>query len=326
MKVTARDVAKSAETSVSAISRAFRSDSSLSDDVRQRVLRIAAEMGYVIPSQRMAAQGKTRTISLVVGDVVNPFYPSILEAFSSAAMDEGILLNLHVVPQGKSVDSVIAHVLGQRSSAVIVTSATLSSDLAVQCLQKGLPVVLFNRVQINTGLSAVCCDNYAGAQQVVDFLLTKGYQRIAFVGGLRNTSTHLERWRGFEDRMNDAGRPVFRSVSGSFDYDVSFAAVVDLLNDSQPPDAIFCANDIMAMAAIDAAKSQGRSIPHDVAVVGFDDVPMAAWQSYRLTTVRQRVRLMVQDTFKLISQLIEDPAARGTIRITPSVLIERDSA
>ncbi|QCO57675.1 substrate-binding domain-containing protein (plasmid) [Pseudorhodobacter turbinis] len=326
MKVTAKEIALAVGTSVSAVSRAFRPDASLADPLRQKILLAAAEMGYVIPAHRIATQTGMRIVSLVVGDVMNPFYPSILEEFSSAALASGIHLNLHIIPQGKTVDSVIGHVLHQRPHAVIVTSAMLSSELAVQCLQKGLPVVLFNRVQINTALSAVCCDNYAGARQVANLLVNKGYQRIAFVGGIRNTSTHMERWRGFEDRMAEADMPVFKTVSGDFNYDVAFASVRDLLKDGRRPDAVFCANDIMAIAAIDAAKSEGFRIPDDLGVVGFDDTPMAAWRSYRLTTVRQRIRLMVQDTFKLISQLIEDPAAAGTIRITPSVLMERDSA
>ncbi len=325
MKVTAKDVALHAGTSVSAVSRAFRPQSSLSTEMRQRILRTAATMGYTIPAQRLAAKSGSNTISLVVGDVLNPFYPSILEEFASAVLGSGMLLDLHVVPKGESVDSVMAHVFNQRPSAVVVTSATLSSALAEHCMKKGIPVVLFNRVQINTAVSAVCCDNYAGAQQVANHLLSKGYRKIAFVGGVKNTSTHLERWRGFEDRMTQAEMPVFRSVSGQFDYETSFDAVRDLLTNDVPPDAVFCANDIMAFAAIDAAKSIGLCIPDDLAIVGFDDVPMAAWRSYRLTTVRQRIRLMVKDTLTLISQLIEDPGATGTIRITPGHLIERDT-
>ncbi len=326
MKVTAKDVAARAGTSVSAVSRAFRPNASLADGLRERILRVAAETGYITPTQRMAVQSRTKTISLVVGDVLNPFYPSILEEFSGVALRDDILLIVHVIPKGESVDSVMTHVFDLRPMAVVVTSATLSSELAVQCQQRGIPVVLFNRVQINTALSAVCCDNYAGAQQVADLLLSKGYQRIAFVGGVPNTSTHLERWRGFKDRMNQSGKFIFKSASGQFDYDVSLGVVHDLLADRHRPDAIFCANDIMAMAAIDAAKAAGMRIPCDLAVVGFDDVPMAAWQSYRLTTVRQRIRLMVEDTFTLVSQLVDDPVACGTIRMTPGVLIERDSA
>ena len=146
------------------------------------------------------------------------------------------------------------------------------------------------------------------------------------VGGRVNTSTHLERSRGFCDRLAEADIRLTAAISGEFKYDVAFDVVRELLAESGRPDALFCLNDIMALAAIDAARVAGLRVPDDIAVIGFDDIPMASWPSYRLTTVRQPIRRMVADTLELIQAQLLDPEVCGTIRIAPVRLIERDSA
>ena len=171
---------------------------------------------------------------------------------------------------------------------------------------------------------AVCCDNYGGAQQIAERFLTGGRQRIAFMGGRRDTSTHLERMRGFRDRLEDAGRVFAQQLDGEFDYRRAYAAAQEMLARRPLPDAVFCANDIMAIAVLDAARIAGASVPDDLAVVGFDDIPMAAWESYRLTTVRQPLRRMLDQAVDII--LASDGSEEiGDIRILPGELQVRES-
>lgn len=325
MKTTAKDVAARARTSTSAVSRAFRPGSSIDEELRARILKVADEIGYQTPSGSAISQLSTGTISLVVGNLTNPFYPTVLEELSQALLGSGRRLILHVVPDGKDVDSVMQQVLDYRADAAIITSATLSSTLARTCQQKRLPVVLFNRTQPEVGVSAVCCDNFNGGWQVGRRLASDGRQKIAFISGVLDTSTNLERWRGFSAAVDEANATVTARVDGHFAYRSAFDAATKLFNSPGRPDAIFCANDIMALATIDAAKKAGIRVPDDIAIIGFDDIPMAAWQSYRLTTVRQRIHLMIRETLDMIEQITNDPAMSGSVRITPCQLIERDS-
>ncbi|NDV89373.1 substrate-binding domain-containing protein [Aurantimonas aggregata] len=325
MKITAKDVATIASTSTSAVSRAFRPGSSIDEGLRARILRAADEIGYQTPSGAAVSQLSTGTISLVVGDLTNPFYPTVLEELSQALFGTGRRLILHVVPGGKDVDSVMQQVLDYKADAAIITSATLSSTLAKACQQKRFPVVLFNRTQPEIGVSAVCCDNFNGGWQIGSRLTAGGRRKIAFVSGTLDTSTNLERWRGFSSAVEEGGATVAARVDGHFEYGAAFEAAAKLFERPARPDAIFCANDIMALAAIDAAKKAGIRVSEDVAIIGFDDIPMAAWQSYRLTTVRQRIRLMIRETLDMIEQITRDPAMSGSVRITPCQLIERDS-
>lgn len=325
-KVTARTVAERAGVSLAAVSRAFQPDSPLAEDKRTRILRIAEQLGYKTPSGRSFSRVSSGTISLVAGDLSNPFYPVVLEELSLRLHEEGRRLVLHAVPAGASVDLVMQQVLDYRSDAAIVTSATMSSQLARECRKQHLPVILFNRVQPDLQMNAVTCDNYRGGQMVAERLVSRGCRRIGYIAGLRNTSTHLERARGFLDELERHGLRPFCEAEGNFSYSHARDAVLPLLRAAALPDALFCENDIMALAAMDVARMIGLRVPEDLAIIGFDDIPLAGWEAYRLTTVRQPMRQMVAEALQLIDMIKAGQGTNGTIRILPVRLIERDSA
>lgn len=324
-KPTARDVARQVGTSTAAVSRAFRRDAPISKELRERIHRAASELGYLPPGERSLAAMTTGIVTLVAGDLSNPFYPMTADALSQALLARGRRMILHPVPPASDVDLVMRQVLDFRSDAAIVTSATMPSRLARECRRQKMPVVLFNRVQSDAGMTAVTCDNYGGGRLVAQRLVAMGRRRVAMIGGRRDTSTHLERARGFGDALGDAGMSLLASAPGNYQYDVALGAAEALLSRRPVPDAIFCVNDIMALATLDAARARGVAVPDDVAVIGFDDIPMANWASYRLTTVRQPVGRMVAEALDLIDLQLADPGAEGAIRILPVTLIERES-
>lgn len=324
-KMTAADVARAVGTSTAAVSRAFRPGSPISAPLRERILETAHALGYLAPPAQALASLATGTITLVAGDLENPFYPMVANLFSQAIHAQGRRMVLHAVPPRGDVDTVMSQVLDLRSDAAIVTSALMSSRLAQACRRQRMPVVLFNRVQPDAGMTAVTCDNYGGGRLVAERFLTTGRRRIAMIGGRSDTSTHLERARGFRDVLGAAGVPLVASVAGNYDYAASFAAAIELLAAPAPPDALFCVNDLMALAALDAARDLALAVPEDLSVIGFDDIPMAAWPSYRLTTVRQPVETMVAATLDLLARLGADPTGEGAIRVAPVTLIERGS-
>ncbi|SDF03397.1 substrate-binding domain-containing protein [Limimaricola pyoseonensis] len=322
---TGRDVARVAGVSVAAVSRAFQPDSPLAPARRARILAVARELGYKAPAERRIAEMTTGTVTLVAGDLSNPFYTTAMETLSTALHAQGRRLVLHVVPPGSSVDAVMRQVLDYRSDAAIVTSATMSSRLARACREQGMPVVLLNRVQPDAGMTAATCDNFGGGRQIAHRFIASGRRRIALIGGREDTSTHLERIRGFLDVLDESGIALFDRRSGGFTYEGGLDAAGQLFDAPTRPDALFCANDVMALAAIDAARARGMNVPDDLAVIGFDDIPMAAWSSYRLTTMRQPINRMVADALELIDLQMQDPTRAGAIRIAPVRLIERQS-
>lgn len=313
-KITAKQVAERTGASVSAVSRAFRPGASISPQKRAEILAVAKELGYSGPTARFSDGFGHPTVALVVGDILNPFYPSTIELLSQILFERGIRMIFHTIPEGKDVDDVLEQVLDYRVDGAIVASAVMSSRLGRACRAAKMAVVHYNRVQADRNSTAVCCDNYGGAQEVAELFLATGRTRPAFLGGLPDTSTHLERARGFADALSEAGRPVAATEFGGFRYDRAFAAAEALFEVRPRIDALFCCNDIMALAAIDAARHRGIAVLDDVAIVGFDDIPMAAWKSYELTTMRQPARRML---IQAVDMIFDPDSRSGDIRILP---------
>lgn len=320
MRVTAKDVAAASDVSLASVSRAFRANAPIAPALRQKILLQAKQLGYVPPLNRERGDSGRRAIALIAGDIENPFYAAALRSFAEQGATQNIDINVYLPPQGGSVDDIMRQVLESGVDAVVITSALLSSTLAIECQTRGLPVVLFNRVQTDPGISAVSADNYGGGTMVAKRFLAQGHRHLAFVGGLARASTHLERRRGFLDAAT-AG--AVHEVAGDYDYAQTYMAVSQLLEDVPCVTALFCANDLMAFAAIDSARAKGMVPGQDISIIGYDDVPMAQWESYQLTTVSQQTEKLVRETLSLVvaSDLLADPE----IRIIPGALIERQS-
>lgn len=325
MKITAKEVAARCDTSTAAVSRAFRPEATISPILRAEILSAARELGYAPPAKRVNRTEGRRTISIVVGDIMNPFYPNTLETFAKEISARKHNMLVHVVPRGETVDSTMLQVLSSGSDAAIIASANLSSELARQCSSRGMPVVLFNRVQADPNINAVCADNFNGGVLAAERLLSRDCTSIAFLGGAPDTSTHLERRRGFLDGLDRRDMGLAFEGSGQYDYSTAFSIISDLLDGQLRPDGLFCANDIMAFAAIDAAKRLGMVVGQDISILGFDDVPMAAWTSYQLTTFRQRINQMVKNALSLIEDVWQDPDTEGALRIVRCGIVERKS-
>ncbi|WP_424986881.1 LacI family DNA-binding transcriptional regulator [Microbulbifer sp. S227A] len=324
-KITAKDVAARAGVSVSAVSRAYRADAPIAANKRRAIFAAARDLGYVSPIDQVLAKQASDTIAMVLGDMRNPFYPVVADELSRLLPPRGLRVIAHVVPTGEDVDMVLRQVLEYRSQGVILASSSMGSQLARQCRNNGIPAVLLNRVQSDSDMMAVCCDNYGGARVIASRFVETGRQRIAVIGGRADTSTHLERVRGFQDRLAEAGLTLLCQLDGGYSYRRAFAAAQQVMAMRPRPDAIFCANDIMAIAALDAARAAAVDVPGDMAIAGFDDIPMAGWESYRLTTIRQPLRRMLGHAVDMITAPDVDAAA-GDIRILPGELKLRASA
>ena len=190
----------------------------------------------------------------------------------------------------------------------------------------GVPVVLFNRTMDAPHLSSVTSDNLAGGRKVAEFLLAGGHRKIAYIAGWEGASTQRDRERGFVEGLNAAGASLHARAVGNFSSEGAQAAARDLFA-SDPPDAIFVANDHMALAVMDTVRFElGLSVPQDVSIVGYDDVPSAAWLAYDLTTVRQPAGRMVAETVDLLLAKIDQAGTPPRQIEIDGPLIRRGSA
>lgn len=331
-KVTSLQVAQLAGVSQSAVSRVFTPGASVSKKTAEKVRTAARELGYR-PNvlARAMVKGKSRIIGLVVAYLENFFYPETLEKLSNALQEQGYHVLVFMTKQtADNIDDVMEEILDYQVDGIVMASVAMSSDIVSRCQQANVPVVLFNRSQDIDGVTSVTSDNYAGGRKVAEFLLAAGHKRIAYVAGWEGASTQRDREAGFRAALQDARHPDYQRAIGNFDSDHARQAARDLFDqpDTERPDAVFVANDHMAFAVMDVIRFElGLRVPEDVSVVGYDDVPPAAWPAYNLTTMRQRANSMVEETVDALMDHINSPETACPRRVAiDGPLVVRTSA
>ena len=212
---------------------------------------------------------------------------------------------------------------------IIAASVALSPQLSNKCREAGVPLVLFNRAHESPNMSAVTSDNYAGGEKVAKYLISAGYEKIAYLAGWEGASTQRDREAGFMDTLSASGMKLFSRGFGNFEMAQSKKATHEMFKKTADhrPDVVFVANDHMALAVMDTLRYElGLKIPEDVAVVGYDDVPAAEWPSYDLTTVRQCSEQMVNITIDILLEEIETEDSQPRIVKIDGPLIIRGSS
>ena len=308
---TSLDVARKAGVSQSAVSRVYTPGASVSESMRARVLKAAAELGYRPNAlARSLITGRSRIIGLVVSYLDNGYYPVALEKLSRALQERGYRILIFMAPQSAdNVDEVLSEILDYQVDGLVLASVAMSSDLVARCAAAGVPVLLFNRRQDDRRFSAVTTDNRGGGRMLAEFLTAGRHQRIAYIAGWEGASTQRDREAGFREGLADAGAELFDRAVGDYRFEGAQAAARRMFTGkprSARPDAVFVANDHMAIAAMDVLRYElGLRVPEEVSVVSFDDVPQAAWPSYGLTTMRQSAARMVEATVEALMARIE---------------------
>lgn len=285
---------------------------------RERVLDAMQRVGYVpnLAAQTMKTH-RTGTIGVVVADLTNPFYPQILDALSTTFDQSGYRVAVWVADSAKN-DAAL-HAIRQRSvDGVVFTTVTEESPELRGALDRRSPIVLVNRTLPEVDCDQVGSDNAQGGALVADYLLTHGRMRAAFIGGTPHATTSRARLAGFSERLAKAGYPLApeHSLHGDYTHASGRAAMLRLLDQGQPIDAVFCSNDLLAFGAIDAARSRGVRVPEELWIVGYDDINMASWESFDLTTVRQGIADMARTAAELLLDRVaapDRPAERVTL-------------
>lgn len=326
-KVTLSEVAKLAGVSQSAVSRAFTPGSSVSQKTRDRIEAAAEELGYrPNPIARAMITGRSRIIGLVVAYLENQFYPLAIERLSRALQARGYHILIFLAEnQEDDVTRVVDELLDYRVDGIITASVAITNDLTTRCEDAGIPIVMFNRGQDDNRLSSVTSDNLAGGRTVANFLVACGHERIAHIAGWQGSSTGRDRARGFTEALAEHGREPCAVLDGKYSTEVARQLARELFGSTDRPDAVFVGNDHMALPVMDVLRFElGLSVPGDVAMVGYDDVPVAGWPTYDLTTVRQSVNRMVEATVETLLGRVEGHTEPTRILI-PGDLIQRGS-
>ena len=325
---TESDVAKLAGVSQSAVSRAFTPGASISPKTRDKVLKAAEEVGYH-PNllARSLVTNRSNIIALAISYLENPFYAEVVRELSQKLRETDRHILLFSAPDGNQPDPDLEKVLRYQVDAVILTGTKASPELKDQCRKSGVPIVQINRKSDLSGISTVCGEDFEAGQIIAQHLLDGGHKRFVYIGGTEGSNTSRIREQGFRDQLEKAGVTDIQVRYGANKFEAAAVAVRELLGSKTPPDAIFCASDYMAFAAMDVARNEfGLKVPEDISVVGFNDVPDASHAAYNLTTYSQPANALVDEAVKLIDDMIANPTKRAQRREVPGKLIIRTSS
>jgi LacI family transcriptional regulator len=321
--VTSVQIAREAGVAQSTVSRVLNGGS-VAPETRRRVLEAVAKYDFQ-PSQaaRSLVGSRSGLIGVVIRDLTNPFYPVMVKAMERVLHEQGLRLSL--VTDVMTAEEGLALLRREGVDGVVFTSAVRDDPLAHRMLGHGIPVVLCHRTLEDFPADQVEADNDTAGRLAAEHLLSLGHRHIAMVCGLAGASTAQQRGRGFRERVRAAEDAIVTEIDGAYDYATAYDAVRTLLAGAEPPTALFCHNDVMAYAALNAAAAAGVAVPRELSVVGCDDVPLSAWERIDLTTVRQPLERIAQVGVELLLDRLENPDVPLRHEVLPVEFIGRST-
>ncbi|MDP3404226.1 MAG: LacI family DNA-binding transcriptional regulator [Brevundimonas sp.] len=283
---TIRDVAERAQVSVASVSRVLTGAGAVTEPTRLKVMEAVEALSYVPHSgARSLSTSRTDTVGVILPDLFGEFFSELIRGMDLAARANGLHLIVSSSHDDASVAAAAIRSMRGRVDGLIVLSPHLDSAHLAANLAGRLPVLLMNGGANDAGRPSMVVDNLGGAVAAVEHLLSLGHRRIAHIGGPTGNLEARERREGYVQAMARAGQTP-QVVAGDFTQVSGHVAATALLAEGVRPEAIFAGNDMMAIGALVALQEAGVRCPEDVALVGFDDVPIAGLVRPALTTLR----------------------------------------
>jgi LacI family transcriptional regulator len=300
-EATIRDVAKRAQMSVATVSRALNGFDNVSEQARERIASAVKELGYVPHAgARSLSLARNNAIGVVLPDLHGEFFSEIVRGMDREASRRGYLLLLSNLHSGSEQAANALRAMRGRVDGLIVMAPHLGAAELSAALPRGLPSILINTRDGPDRHPSIHLDNGAGARAVVDHLASLGRKRLVHIAGPAKNIDAQERSQAFRAAVSAHGL-IGKVVEGDFEMESGSRAIADLLAKGTAFDAVFAANDNMAIGAIEALRAAGKAIPDDVAIVGFDDIPLA--QHLGITTVRVRIAELGE---RAVARLLDD--------------------
>ena len=308
-RITSYDLARHLGVSQSVVSRCFRPNTRVSPEMRDRVLKAAAELGYAPNAiARSLITRRSGMLGLVLTEQTGINVPELMITLARDFAARDLRIVPFVLDDESDRREIFRDVLGSQIEGVV--SATTLSDREVELFEaRRIPVVYYNR-QVQGGCAtAVTCDQGTAMTQLVRHLLARGYRSAAFFGGPRDSPVMRDRRDTALAALEGAGLTPKADVHGGFNVASGRAHMNALAAAGPLPELVICANDALAIGAMDAARSDCRlNVPGNVAISGFDGLSSAAWASYDLTTMRQPVPEMLDAVVNLMIRSLADPS------------------
>ena len=325
--VTIRDVARAADVSVATVSRALNGIEKVASPTRDHVLKIVHELDYVPHSGARALSSKrTDTIGVLLPDLHGEFFSELIRGIDLAARARGLHLLLSS-SHGDPVEAAAAlRAMRSRVDSIIMMSLNAGNDAVVPAAPAGVPLVLLGGNRRSAGCPSFVIDNYDGAFAITEHLTDGGKRSVAFVAGPADNIEASERLRGYRAALKrTAGAFPEWIVQGDFGEESGREAARTLAA-AGPPDAIFCANDMMAIGCLEGLRDAGIAVPDDVALAGFDDIPITRYVNPPLTTAAVPIAEMGRQALECCADIIAGRQPELQHIFKPTLVIRASSA
>ncbi|MDI9650044.1 LacI family DNA-binding transcriptional regulator [Burkholderia cenocepacia] len=329
--VTASDVAARAGVSRSAVSRAFSPTASIAPQTRERVMVAARALGYQVNliARDMITQ-RSSMIGVVTAGFENPFRARLLSDLMATLGQRALTPLVTNAEDPRQIRQSLKQLLSYRIAGLVMTSASPPLSVAQQYLEHRIPVVMINREANLPGADVVVSDNAAGAVHAAQRLVRAGARRLAFVGPRGTSYSARSRAAAFEQAL--AQRDAFDATlvrvldTPSDTHAGGIDAARQLFATGERPDGVFCSSDLLALGVIDVARREfGLRVPDDLRVIGFDDIPAAEYDAYRLTTLRQDTRGLALAAIDLLADRLQTFDGPSRTRVVPVMQVVRNS-
>ncbi|MBB6240637.1 LacI family DNA-binding transcriptional regulator [Rhodanobacter sp. MP1X3] len=314
--ITIKDVAREANVSVASVSRALNGGSGVTAETGQRIREVASRLRYIPhAAARMLITRRTNTIGALLPDLYGEFFSELIRGIDLAARARG--LHLLVSSSHDSSDDAAAalRAMQGRVDGMLIMSAHVDDAFLRANLPEGLPTVLINSAVKNKAYGVINVDNYACARAMVKHLLDVGHKNVAFIAGPENNFDAQQREKGYRAAMAKfASKIAPNVVAGDFTEEAGYRAGQELLAQKKRPSAVFAANDMMAVGCMHAFREAGLRMPQDIALAGFDDIPVARYVSPPLSTVRVRIVDLGRSALESVATILENPDHQVAVR------------
>ena len=324
------DVARRAKVNISTVSRTINQTGKIGSETQARVLKAMRELGYKpnrVARRLRMRDSSSHLLGLIIPNIQNTFFADLARGVEDVAYKSNYAVLLCNYDEDEAKERFYLDVMQSESVDGIILPPIHEDDPAVlQVVRNGIPVVCVDRSLSSGNLDKVEVDNHTGALKAVEHIIAQGHKRIGLIGGPADSSTGRERLRGYKDAHSAAGLPIKSELIrfGDFKQASGHTLAHELLSLSDPPTALFACNGLMTAGALEAIAARGLRIPKQIAIVGFDELPLSSVFNPPLTVVRQPAYEVGKYAAELLLKRIEDSTRPATsLKLMPELIVRK---
>lgn len=334
MAITIKDIARKTGVSHSTVSRALHGNTLISDETTQKIRIAAIEMGYK-PSAaaRSLKTNRSQVLGVIVSSLDDPFFSEILIGIEEIAQEGGYSLFIAASQRDHNRErKIVQTMMEHRTDGIIICSSSFSADQGRQLLQYGFPIVVVNHQAAENFHYSIYHDDVDGSRQITRHLINLGHRKIAYLGNSNSGRTTLDRLSGFRAEMQTAclhlpSSYIYNVAGGDLNHGLE--GITYFLNLEDRPTAIVCFNDLIATGVIQGLQKTGLTVPADISVTGFDNIPFSGFTNPTLTTFDQPKQSIGAEAAQLLLNLLKKDTSEKPdfpeVRILKGKLLVRNS-